>query len=498
MGILIAGVLFAIFVCGWICEFRERGETISSLRERITECIEKAKTRETELNRIIGSVQDKLIEARERRVEELRVFEEKWKNAEWQIDTLNTKLKTMEDQLVSSRNDRDIKIVEITTLTSERDALIKKRDATDLKNSLLSSERNTLFERGKILESKLEVTSQKLFQLISQNKSLLKQLDKMRTTENILRDTIQEAPLGFPSLLNALKLHDEKRDQKISDWLLSKKTPAPKASDIVKEETQKRRQAEYECRQAKCLLDYYRSVFPSIDDNDDLKEEVLDPDAMMPAVDGEDVVERYLSQEEYQRLSSSERNQLALDRFWERNKSKRLIGKLYERYVGYLYEKLGYHVDYFGITEGFSDLGRDLICNNGDEILLIQCKNWSRSKTIYEKHIFQFFGTMYQFTQNNLKTPVRGAFYTATSLSETARSFAKEFGIELYEDFPLKRYPMIKCNISRNGEGIYHLPFDLQYDATKINTKDGDRYCMTVAEAESSGFRRAYQWHGTE
>lgn len=492
MMFLVVGVLFIIFIYGWVHEFQERGETISSLRERI----EKAKARETELNQIIGSVQDTLIDARERRVEESRLFEEKWKNAEWQIDTLNTKLKTMEDQLVSSRNDRDIKGVEIATLASERDALLKERDATDLKISLLSSERNSLFERGKILESKLETTSQKLFQLISQNKSLLKQLDEMRTTENILRGTIQEAPLGFPSLLNALKLYDEKKDQKISNWLLSKKNPAPKSSDIIKEETQKRRQAEYECRQVKCLLDYYRNIFPCIDDNDDMKEEALDPIVMLPPGDGEDVVERYLSREEYQQLSSSERNQIALDRFWDRNKSKRLIGKLYERYVGYLYEKQGYHVDYFGITEGLSDLGRDLICNNGDEILLIQCKNWSRSKTIYEKHIFQFFGTMYQFTKNNLKTSVRGAFYTATSLSEIARSFAKEFRIELHENFPLERYPMIKCNVSRNGEGIYHLPFDLQYDTTKINAKDGDRYCMTVAEAEAAGFRRAYRWHG--
>lgn len=498
MGLLIAGVLFVIFIYGWVREFQERGETISSLRARITEYIEKAKARETELNRIIGSVQDKLIDARERRAEESQSLEKKWRDAERQIDALNFKLNVMEDQLVSSRNDRDVKDIEITALTSERDALLKKRYAADLKISLLSSERNTIFERGKILESKLEATSQKLFQLISQNKSLLKQLDGMRTTERMLRNTIQEAPLGFPSLLNALRLYDESKDRKISDWLLSKRPPARKASDDVKEETKKRRQAEYECRQAKCLLEYYRSVFPSIDDNDDLKEEGLDSVVLLPAGDDEDVVERYLSQEEYQQLPSSERNQIALDRFWERNKSKRLIGKLYERYVGYLYEKQGYYVDYFGITEGLSDLGRDLICNNGDEILLIQCKNWSRSKTIYEKHIFQFFGTMYQFTQNNLKTPVRGAFYTATSLSETARSFAKEFGIELYEDFPLKRYPMIKCNISRNGEGIYHLPFDLQYDATKINTKDGDRYCMTVAEAESSGFRRAYRWHGTE
>lgn len=322
-------------------------------------------------------------------------------------------------------------------------------------------------------------------------------LDLSQKTENALRQIIQNAPWGISGLIDLIRLCDEKKDQATSHDLISRKHPAFKAAEVVKEETRRRREIESKYYETRYLLEYYINILPGVNDEISVIQEDLDSvDTIVKAEEGSAV--QYLSREEYQALSNSERNQLALDRFWEQNKSKRLIGKLYERYVGYLYEKQGYYVDYFGITEGLSDLGRDLICSNDNEILLVQCKNWSRSKTIYEKHIFQFFGTMYQFAKNNSGKPVRGAFYTATSLSETAKSFAEEFNIELHENFPLERYPMIKCNVSRNGEGIYHLPFDLQYDATKINAKDGDRYCMTVAEAEAAGFRRAYRWHGTE
>lgn len=53
---------------------------------------------------------------------------------------------------------------------------------------------------------------------------------------------------------------------------------------------------------------------------------------------------------------------------------------------------------------------------------------------------------------------------------------------------------MIKCNISKDGEKIYHLPFDQQYDRVSIANKKGACYVATVAEAEEQGFRRAYKW----
>lgn len=71
--------------------------------------------------------------------------------------------------------------------------------------------------------------------------------------------------------------------------------------------------------------------------------------------------------------------------------------------------------------------------------------------------------------------------------------------IEFVENYVLGNYPCIKCNINRDEFGfetkIYHLPFDQQYDATKIDRK-GELMATTVAEAEVAGFRRAYKWFG--
>jgi hypothetical protein len=53
---------------------------------------------------------------------------------------------------------------------------------------------------------------------------------------------------------------------------------------------------------------------------------------------------------------------------------------------------------------------------------------------------------------------------------------------------------MIKCNINQSSkEKIYHLPFDQQYDRTKIIPSSGEFYAATVAEAEKKGFRRAFR-----
>lgn len=321
---------------------------------------------------------------------------------------------------------------------------------------------------------------------------------KVFQSENeVLKKTLRESPLGFPTLLNALKLYDERRDNELATWLENKSHPAYTAAYVVRRETQKRREAEYESRQAKMLLDYYFSIFPEIQEQNDVaSEEVSDIEAA-PVSEDEDMTTRYISREEYQNLSITERNQLALDRFWRMHKSKRLIGKLYEQYIGYLYEKNGWIVEYYGISEGFADLGRDLLCHKDITTLIVQCKNWSKSKKIYEKHIFQLFGTKYEYECNNPFEKVRGVFYTSTTLSDLARSFARSFNIELHEKFELQQFPIIKCNIGREGERIYHLPFDQQYYNTKLKAKDGDFYCMTVAEAEAKGFRRAYRWRGS-
>jgi hypothetical protein len=76
-------------------------------------------------------------------------------------------------------------------------------------------------------------------------------------------------------------------------------------------------------------------------------------------------------------------------------------------------------------------------------------------------------------------------------VSERWRDYGNELDIDLYEDQILERYPCIKANIENDKEKIYHLPFDQQYDTTKIEPDKGESYFMTVKEADDNGFRRA-------
>lgn len=165
------------------------------------------------------------------------------------------------------------------------------------------------------------------------------------------------------------------------------------------------------------------------------------------------------------------------------------------------YEQANYLVEYTGIQDKKKDKdkGRDLICKEfagmGDT-LIVQAKCWAAKKTIFEKHIFQLFGTVFEYKRKHPGEVVRGVFVTTTKLDDFARECAKELGIDVEENYKLRKdFPMIKCNISSSGEKIYHLPFDQQYDKVKID-KQGEFLALTVKEAEAAGFRRAMRWHG--
>ena len=96
----------------------------------------------------------------------------------------------------------------------------------------------------------------------------------------------------------------------------------------------------------------------------DKEEDILDDKATLSFGADEspdaDLVAAFVSEEDYRRLSSAERNQLALERWNSRKKSSVEIGRLYERYIGSRYESKGWRVNYHGATEGLEDLGRDL------------------------------------------------------------------------------------------------------------------------------------------
>ena len=52
-------------------------------------------------------------------------------------------------------------------------------------------------------------------------------------------------------------------------------------------------------------------------------------------------------------------------------------GQVYEEYIAKIYHKDGYSVWEHGKEMGRADLGIDLVATKDNEVILIQCKNWS-------------------------------------------------------------------------------------------------------------------------
>ena len=251
--------------------------------------------------------------------------------------------------------------------------------------------------------------------------------------------------------------------------------------------------------------DYLISLFPEI-------QEYIDGNVVQNAVEDvsaeyEDRREKYLSKEEWSQLSETEKTQLALDRYNERRKrTNAQVGRDYEEYIAYLFRKQlrGCEVIMFGEQRGLSDLGRDLIVRYKDKAYIVQCKRWSVDKEIKEKHIMQLFGTTIEYCLDVKKKGIHPweivgktiipVFVTTAQLSETARRFAEKLSVTVAIE-PNGDYPQIKCNVGREGENIYHLPFDQQYNKVIIEPEKGEFMAWTVEEAEQRGFRRAKKYY---
>lgn len=221
-----------------------------------------------------------------------------------------------------------------------------------------------------------------------------KLVDYLRGLDKIF----EERKIQFPWLVIAIAdLHalEAKRDAQI---LETKKHPAVKAASAVREHGSKRRDAERQFRQARYRVDYYEKLFPWITEyiGDDVPDEAVDLSGSK-AEPTDDPVKRWLNDAEFQKLSTSQKNQLALDRWKSSRKSLWEIGRDYERFIGYNYETLGYDVIFTGAIHGFEDMGRDLIARRDSELRIIQCKYWSQQKIIHEKHIFQLFGSTLEY-----------------------------------------------------------------------------------------------------
>jgi hypothetical protein len=307
---------------------------------------------------------------------------------------------------------------------------------------------------------------------------------------------------SFDIIADAWEEFERVRADTVAAALEMKSHPAHSAAKEMRTKGRELATARRDLKRVEWVLRLYEWHFPWLGELRETEEELsYVAGGLEPLADADDngalpdPAQHWLSQEEYRTLSSTERNQRALDRYLRSRKSSWQLGRDYERYVGYLREQAGYEVTYQGIFAGLEDLGRDLICEGSGTIEVVQCKRWSQQKTIHEKHVFQLFGTVVAARIEYPYADVTGTFTTTTTLSERAHQFAKQLGIRVQERFPLVDYPRIKCNIAvENGERIYHLPFDQQYDSTLIESERDECWVATVAEAEELGFRRAWRW----
>lgn len=362
---------------------------------------------------------------------------------------------------------------------------------------------------------KLTALESNIKRLNEENKILLEIIE---TKEKSIENIISEKTKGFPWLAEAISEFYQYQDEEIAKYLELKKHPAYKKAEHLREISNENKILRKQLKVAQNIVKYYETLFPWINEYvgqelDELIDSIRIENTQIYN-DQTDPVLKFIPTIEYEKLSISERNQKALERYLNSRKTSVEIGRDYERYIGYLYESKGYKVEYVGIEKGLEDLGRDLICFKDEEVEIVQCKCWSNHKTIHEKHINQLYGTVIKYcidqddfignsnqllSNNNLmqKKSVKATFITSTKLSESAKKFAAALGIEVVENKPLDKYPLIKCNINSKGEKIYHLPFDQQYDKTLISSK-GEFYAATVKEAEEKGFRRAFKWNGVK
>lgn len=362
-------------------------------------------------------------------------------------------------------------------------------------------------EKVKVKNADLQNDNSILHSRISEWQKYEKRLSiresELEKDRSLFQQLFVERTKNFPIVGEIWSDLSETADNERERALRYKRNPAIKAAQEISSIKKEKRELIKELVSWKYKAKNYEAVYPwleeelSTDIEDAINAEIYY--SVYTAKEKIDPVTTLISPEDYRNLSITERNQLALDRYWQRGKkTKWMIGKMYERYVGYLYEKDGWDVQYFGIHKRFEDLGRDLIATKGNLVHVVQCKNWSSFKTIYENHIFQLFGTAFSLQQDMPGKKVVPVLYTSTKISDIAAEFARLLGIEINENKKFENYPAIKCNISPSKERIYHLPFDQQYDSAQITVRTGEFYANTIIEAEAQGFRRAFRWHGTK
>lgn len=368
-----------------------------------------------------------------------------------------------------------------------------EKEKVALQNTIISERNAAKLEQDRLIRE-LARASQKAIN--DRALELKAEQAALRALEDRIKLLVKETKQTHPELAMQIADVQYNLDMRTYNRLISKQHPAVKAADEVKQIAAEKRVLLSEKKQLQYQLDFLERLFPWIEEFKEVPTDEAVSYATGNYNSNVDAVRNWLSPEEYAKLENTEKYQLALDRWKNRkNKTDWDVGIEYERYIGYRLECENYKVYYSGAMLGVNDMGRDLIAKKKGSTLVIQCKRWAKEKTIHEKHIFQLYGSLAVLAIENPNEVYKGVFITTATLSETAKKCAEYCNITVVENCPIGEYPLIKCNASKTGELIYHLPFDQQYDKVVISKNTKSCYAWTTKEAEEKGFRRAYRWH---
>ena len=312
---------------------------------------------------------------------------------------------------------------------------------------------------------------------------------KVRIEKNAIDSTLQ----SYPFLSSLLASHYQEEAEIDARLLVSKRLQAVTASYKLREYGNRLKTLSYRAKLAENQLLFFESLFPWLEDFKDLPP--LSAYDIANNTHSEDPAyspyKKWLSPEEYKSLPPVERNQLALDRYKERQKNSWETYIEYERFVAYKYKMHGFKVTHSSAIKKQNNIGRYIIAEKDKKTYIIQCKNRDKEYTIHENLLFQLHNTSVLYKLNHTSQEVQPLFVTTTDLSPTATQVADHLDISVVRNFIVDDYPLVKCSIDLTGKRVYHLPFDQKYDSITISPDKGEGFAYTVAEAQEKGFQHA-------
>lgn len=125
-------------------------------------------------------------------------------------------------------------------------------------------------------------------------------------------------------------------------------------------------------------------------------------------------------------------------------KRKNTYGDEYEKYIARKYEEIGFNITLNGINKSYNDGGLDVIAENDNTIILVQCKNWSLSNEykINQKDLRAFVGDCYLYIRENVGVTKSVAFHFIVShdniLTKSAEIFLNKNTLIKFKCIPFE------------------------------------------------------------